>query len=404
MPIGTGLALGLGLASVAGGIGSAAIGANAAGNAAGAQVNAANYAADLQKQEADQALQFQKDMWNTQQGNIAPWLQTGRSSLSMLGQLMGLPGAYNLNQPGPAPPKTVGQVQVPADIGGKPFSAMARTTMGTGPGGTNPGGYNTGGPPVTGTGSLNTNGNLGTLMTGARTGIGLPAGSAPTTGPGNPLLTGGGTGQPSMQPFAPWSQQFVAPTNVTEQNDPGYQFRLNQGTQALDRSAAAKGDLLSGAGIKPYERYAQDYASNEYGNVYNRALGQYQQNYNIFQNNQANEWNRLASLSGLGQTSAAQLNSAGGQAAGNMGNIYMNLGQGLANQANNAGAARASGYVGGANAWNGALGGAGNNLMQLMLMNQLYGGGGGGGNIGGSLFSMLGGGQPGGVPVSEIPS
>ena len=35
-----------------------------------------------------------------------------------------------------------------------------------------------------------------------------------------------------------WNQQFQAPTDVTEQNDPGFQFRLQQGQDALQRSAA----------------------------------------------------------------------------------------------------------------------------------------------------------------------
>src|SRR6202008_2057655 len=103
-----------------------------------------------------------------------------------------------------------------------------------------------------------------------------------------------------------------------EKTDPGFQFRLKTGLDALQNSAAARGGLLSGNTAKALEDYSQNYASNEYSNVYGRSLGEYQQAYNIFQNNQANKFNRLASLSGLGQTSAGQLNSAGQSAASNV--------------------------------------------------------------------------------------
>lgn len=166
----------------------------------------------------------------------------------------------------------------------------------------------------------------------------------------------------------PWTQQFVAPTDVTEQNDPGFQFRLQQGQQALERSAAAKGGLLTGGAMKDINSYAQDYASNEYNNVYNRALGQYQQAYNIYNQNQANQFNRYATLAGLGQTSAGQLNSAGSQAASNTGNILMNTGMQVGNSLQNAAAAQASGYVGAANAYGGAI----NNIGNLGMTGALY--------------------------------
>ncbi len=50
------------------------------------------------------------------------------------------------------------------------------------------------------------------------------------------------------------------------QTSPGYQFRMDQGTQALDRSAAARGYLNSGRNIKDLERFGQGIGSGEYGN------------------------------------------------------------------------------------------------------------------------------------------
>src|SRR5262249_39948513 len=193
-----------------------------------------------------------------------------------------------------------------------------------------------------------------------------PTHMVPTGGGGVDPVTGlptdtGLRGQPDDQSgfgslMAPWTEQFQAPTDVTEQNDPGFQFRLKQGQDALERSAAARGSLLTGGTAKDLTDYAKDYASNEYNNVYNRALNQYQQRYNIFQQNQANQFNRLPALSGIGQTRTGQLASAGQGAANNINSILTNTGSQIGQQINNAGAARASGYVGAGNAWQNALG------------------------------------------------
>ena len=55
---------------------------------------------------------------------------------------------------------------------------------------------------------------------------------------------------------------------------PGYDFRLNEALKALQNSAAAKGNLYSGATGKALTRYAQDYATGEYDNFINRLRNQ----------------------------------------------------------------------------------------------------------------------------------
>jgi hypothetical protein len=134
------------------------------------------------------------------------------------------------------------------------------------------------------------------------------------------------------------------------QQDPGYAFRMSEGLKALDRTAASRGGMLSGAALKAAGRYGEDYASNEYQNAYNR-----------YQTNRANILNPLQSLSGQGQTTANTLGTAGQTYAANAGNAYMNAGD-----------ARASGYVGSANAWNNALGSATNAYTQNALMNRMF--------------------------------
>ena len=121
------------------------------------------------------------------------------------------------------------------------------------------------------------------------------------------------------------------------QQDPGYAFRQAEGMKALERSAAARGGLLSGGTLKGIQRFGQDLASQEYGNAFNR-----------YQAERAARLNPLQSLMGAGQSSANTLTSAAGQAGQNeAANLY------------NAAQARASGYVGSANALGGALGSIG---------------------------------------------
>jgi len=134
------------------------------------------------------------------------------------------------------------------------------------------------------------------------------------------------------------------------QQDPGYAFRMSEGMKALDRTAASRGGLLSGAALRGATRFGQDMASQEYTNAFNR-----------YQTNRANQLNPLQSLMGAGQTAAGNVGAAGQNYATSAGNAYMNAGN-----------ARASGYVGSANAWSNALGGAANAYNQNQMMNRFF--------------------------------
>jgi len=132
--------------------------------------------------------------------------------------------------------------------------------------------------------------------------------------------------------------------------DPGYGFRMSEGMKALERSAAARGGLLSGATLKGIQRFGQDLASQEYMNAFNR-----------YQANRANQLNPLQSLMGAGQTSTNVLTGAAGQ-----------TGQGMANTAMAGGQARASGYMNMANALNQGLStGAGFAAQYPLLESQM---------------------------------
>lgn len=115
--------------------------------------------------------------------------------------------------------------------------------------------------------------------------------------------------------------------------DPGYAFRLSEGTKALERSAAARGGLLSGGTGKALTRFGQEMGSQEYTNAFNR-----------YQAERTARLQPLQAMTGMGQSTAQQIGQQGQQMASNVGEA---IGSGAA--------ARASGYVGTANALTGGL-------------------------------------------------
>lgn len=108
------------------------------------------------------------------------------------------------------------------------------------------------------------------------------------------------------------------PENINLEADPGYQFRLEQGTKALERGASAKGKLLGGAQQKALLKYGQDLGSQEYGNAYARALNEYQ----LEAGRKRQKFNILSGISGTGQASAARMAGATSQLGSSVGNIY----------------------------------------------------------------------------------
>lgn len=129
---------------------------------------------------------------------------------------------------------------------------------------------------------------------------------------GNQIDDGSGADVPDLGDFDKYSFK----------TDPGYQFRMDEGMKALERGAAARGGLLSGGFARKALRYSQDYASNEYMNVFNR----------------------IATIAGFGQVSTANSTGAIMGSAANTGNAMMAAGD-----------ARASGYIGQGNAWANAI-------------------------------------------------
>lgn len=108
-------------------------------------------------------------------------------------------------------------------------------------------------------------------------------------------------GANALGQFAQESNQMPSASDVM--SDPGYQFGMQQGQQALDRKASAMGGRVSGAALKSAARFGTNYASTGYGAAYQR---------------RQDRLNRLAALAGIGQTATGASAAAGTAAAENI--------------------------------------------------------------------------------------
>ena len=160
-------------------------------------------------------------------------------------------------------------------------------------------------------------------------------------------------GQTALNKLIPLATNYTPFGTQQFQQDPGYAFRLSEGQKALERSAAARGGLLSGAAGKALVNYGQQAGSQEYQNAFNR-----------YQAERAAQLQPLQSLAGVGQTAANTLGSAAGQ-----------YGTNAANLMTSGAAAQAAGQVGAANALTGGLSTYMNYNAQNNLLNALRGGG-----------------------------
>jgi len=253
--------------------GAAVLGAVSSSSAASKQSKAANKAADLSQQQYEQTRQDQM-----------PWMRSGEGALNRLNELLGISPAADLSKLGPQFDEAKYLEQNP-DVA----AAVARGRFTSG------------------------------LQHYNKHGMGENR-PMPMTPAANMM-----TPAAKSADFGKYAKDFGM-SDFTA--DPGYAFRLAEGTKALERSAAARGGLISGGALKAAQRYGQDMGSQEYTNAFNR-----------YQTNRSNQLNPLQSMAGMGQTTAQQLGNAGANYATNAGNAYGAAGQ-----------AAASGIMGGANA------------------------------------------------------
>lgn len=189
---------------------------------------------------------------------------------------------------------------------------------------------------------------------------------------GTPLKAGTGTTGGTQGLLAQGAPEF----NFQQyQESPWYQLPLQEGNRGIEQSAAARGGLFSGATGKALSQYNQDYAYSKY-------LPARQQEFYEWVSGKLNP---LLSMAGLGQTTASQM-------SGNA----LQTGQQMGQAAQYQGEAKASGYLGQANALSTMYGNIGNTIATgVGFLAGGLGGGVGGAAAGGaapSIGSAVGGG------------
>ena len=239
------------------------------------QANAAKKAANAQKQAANDQIAFQTETRDQIRADLAPWLQGGGLANQAQLNMLGMGAAPMIG--GTAP-----QIET-HQIPGQPGTWQAAR------------------------------GDRGEGRMGAAT--------PPTTG-----YRVGGQEFKTLQEAQQYANaNKTGGTEWSWQTTPGYDFRMQQGLDAIDASAAARGGLYSGAAMQDAMKFGQDYGSAEFGNVFNM-------------------------LGGL---------SANGMNAANMsGAASQNAANGVSNALGAQGNAAAAGAVGQANAWNQGIGNA----------------------------------------------
>ncbi len=293
------MAIGTGTAILGATLGSAAIGSAASKKASGAQVEAADRAAQLQMEMFERQIQLQE-----------PFRQAGLTAQQRYMNMLGLTQAPQARSEAEIRNALAAQYTRPVSTGGGRF---AQYELGGGESG------------------------------GAIESRWVPDEAVPTID--ETALNAAVQAEMERQGRA--AQEYEALKASPEfgkyardfgmqdfQQDPGYAFRMSEGLKALDRQAAARGGLISGGALKAAQRYGQEAASQEYTNAFNR-----------YQVNRANQLQPLQSLMGASQTAANVMGQSAGQYGQTAGEAYMGAGN-----------ARASGYMGGANALAGAIG------------------------------------------------
>lgn len=138
-------------------------------------------------------------------------------------------------------------------------------------------------------------------------------------------------------------------------NDPVQQisgnFALDEGRRAIERRSPLSGGFDSGTTLKALARFGSDYGNQRANESYNR-----------FNNTQTQQFNRLASLSGVGQNATNQIGAAGANAANAIGQGALNTGNVMAGLYSNLGNAQGAARIAQANIFSNAAGSVGDSI------------------------------------------
>lgn len=197
-----------------------------------------------------------------------------------------------------------------------------------------------------------------------------------------------------------FTEKFT-PKEFKFEEDPGYQFRKEQGTKEINNRLSAVGMYNSGALIKEADRFTQGLASQEYGNAFNRYdinrsadfsqfqnrqgqfnqdrnfdYGAYQDRINRYNQNRETKINALSGFAGAGQQAAGQMSQNENIYGSNVTTAKANQNQSTQSNINAGGNARSAGWIGAGNAISG-----GANAYVGYLGQQAGAGAGAGANI-----------------------
>lgn len=400
-------------ASILGGL----LGSKGASSAANTQAQAATEAARIQAESADKALALQKQMYEQQVARNQPYVGAGLSAQNRLMSMLGLQadpryaGSASTNALYQQPQSAATSMPQPAMQTREQLrqQLLAQYTTPATPGemvnnpGMDGGGYTMSGGTPASVDEAALNAAVDQLYgqqqaqqqqqwQASQAQMGQ-AGTIPGEDPYYGMYANGYQAAPDLM-----VGNYQDPGDFSMekfQQDPGYAFRMSEGLKALDRTAAARGGLISGGALKAASRYGQDMASQEYQNAFNRynqnrtynsglfntnrayQTGQYNQNRNfntdLYQTNRTNALAPLGSLMASGQNAANNTGAAGQNYASNASSTYQQAGNAGAAGINAAGQSNAAGQMGVANSLGNAVNTAASSYNQANLLNALRG-------------------------------
>jgi hypothetical protein len=301
----------------------------------GSQKSAANQAAAAQQAATDSQLQlgreniaFQQGIYDKNTALLNPFVQRGNVAGNQINALLGLGGT----QPVPTSAAQTG-TQTPATGPAQTTGVVSQTPVA--------GGANT----IFGRKTIGFNPETGaTDFTMPSTAWYAQPAQQAATAPTTPATTAVGgttpaaTGQTAQQAASAAFNQFA--------HSAGIDFQLQQGTNALQNSAAARGMLQSGATLKALQNYGQNTALNNYFMPY---LG-------LLQGQQATGAQSGAAIAGVGSNFGNTVSNIYGQQAGAI--------QNGADAASNAALLRGQANAGLGNTIGSALGGLASSFFQ----------------------------------------
>jgi hypothetical protein len=254
--------------------------------AGGVSANASRRAGDAAARGAADATGESARQFDTTRADLAPYRTTGTGALNQLGRVFGLPTT------------TSDQYLAEQDV------LMGDTYLPAGAVSDSPGNKR-------GSNILLDGRQIGRVVPGGANGRFIPEAGVDLSAIRRDRAQ---QGQAAQQTGAPDMSGFFT--------SPGYQFRRDEGTRGLERSAAARGGAFSGNALRALAEFNSGLASQEFGNYFNQ----------------------LASIAGIGQTATNQTAAYGADHAANAGRNALYAGD-----------ARASGIIGQGNAYGNAI-------------------------------------------------